>query len=204
MTTLLAMFVTSLSLALILSPVIGRLGTRIGAVDTPDHRKVHTKPIPRTGGLAIFIAFTLTLLISTFFMTKVSDLLILDRQKVFIFMGAAICFATGLVDDFHRLNPWVKLLFQVISASVAFLGGLRIDQFVIMGSTIDFGLAGYFITIIWFVLFISAINLVDGLDGLAAGVVFFAAAMMVVLSVMGNNFLAAMLFSALGGRFSVF
>ena len=75
MTTLLAMFVTSLSLALILSPVIGRLGTRIGAVDTPDHRKVHTKPIPRTGGLAIFIAFTLTLLISTFFMTKVSDLL---------------------------------------------------------------------------------------------------------------------------------
>jgi len=103
------------------------------------------------------------------------------------------------VDDFHRLKPWIKLLFQVVSASVAFSGGLRIDQFVIMGVTVSFGISSYFITIFWFILFINAVNLVDGLDGLAAGVVFFTAAVMVVLSVKSNNFLAAMLFSALGG-----
>ena len=199
MTTLLVIFGISLILSLILSPLIGRLGTRFGAVDIPSSRKVHTKPIPRTGGLAIFIAFMLTLLISTFFMTKVSDLLILDRQNIFIFVGAAICFATGLVDDFHRLKPGIKLLFQAVSASVAFSGGLRIDQFVIMGTTIGFGFSSYFITILWFILFINAVNLVDGLDGLATGVVFFTSAVMVVLSVMGQNFLSAMLFSALGG-----
>ena len=199
MTTLLVIFGISLTLSLILSPLIGRLGTRFGAVDIPSSRKVHTKPIPRTGGLAIFIAFMLTLLISTFFMTKVSALLVLDPPKIFIFLGAAICFATGLVDDFHRLKPGIKFLFQVVSASVAFSGGLRIDQFVIMGTTVGFGFSSYFITIFWFILFINAVNLVDGLDGLATGVVFFTSAVMVVLSVMGQNFLSAMLFSALGG-----
>lgn len=199
MTTLLVIFTISLILSLILSPLMGKLGTQLGAVDMPSSRKVHTKPIPRTGGLAIFIAFMLTLLISTCFMTRVSDLLVLDRQIIFFFLGAAICFATGLVDDFHRLKPGIKFIMQIAGASVAFAGGLRIDQFDIMGISVGFGFSSYFITMLWFILFINAVNLVDGLDGLAAGVVFFTAAVMVVLSVMSNSFLSAMLFSALGG-----
>ncbi len=103
------------------------------------------------------------------------------------------------MDDFHRLHPAIKFAFQIIGASVAFWGGVRIEQFVIMGKIIEFELFSYFITVFWFILFINAVNLVDGLDGLAAGVVFFAAAVMVVLSVIGQNFISAMLFSALGG-----
>ena len=199
MTTLLAIFFIALLLSLVLSPVIGRLGTRLGAVDLPGDRKVHTRPISRTGGAAIFLAFTLTLLVCPLLTTRVSDLLTWQPPWSFFFLGGVICFLIGLVDDFHRLNPWIKLFFQVMGASVAFWGGVRIDGFVIMGVSADFGIFSYAVTVFWFILFINAVNLVDGLDGLAGGVVFFAAAVMVLLSVMGHSFLPAILFSALGG-----
>lgn len=199
MTTLLIIFAIALVLSLTLSPMMGRLGIRFGAIDTPDSRKVHSHPIPRIGGVAIFISFMAALIIISLFSTRVSNLLVIDRQMLFLFLGAGICFTTGLIDDFCSLNATLKLACQIFGASLAYWGDIRIDQFVIMGAAIEFQASSYFITIIWFVLFMNAVNLVDGLDGLATGVVFFTAAVMVVLSVIGNNFVAAMLFASLGG-----
>ena len=87
MTTTLAIFFISLVFALALTPLAGRFGVRFGAVDVPGERKVHSSSIPRCGGLAIFAAFSLTLIISTFFMTSVSDLLVMNRETTFLLLG---------------------------------------------------------------------------------------------------------------------
>ena len=107
-------------------------------------------------------------------------------------------FLTGLADDFKRLGPGIKFVFQVAGASLAYLGEARVSLFHFgnwaVGGALDYGF-----TVIWFVLLINAVNLIDGLDGLASGVVFFACAMMVILSTIGERYLSAMLFAALGG-----
>ena len=199
MTTILFIFAIALILSLLLTPLAGRLGIRFKALDKPAERKVHGKPIPRTGGLAIFVVFILTLVISSLFNTKISDLLILDRQTVFLLAGAVICFNIGMFDDFRRLGPNVKFLFQIIAASVAYWGGIHIGGFNVLGVYIKVGLLSYFVTVFWFILFINAVNLVDGLDGLAGGIVVFASVVMVILSILREDYLTALLFTALGG-----
>ena len=171
MTTILAIFSISLMLSLLLTPLIGKLGIKFGAIDIPNDRKVHKRSIPRTGGLAVFLSFVLALILSRFIRTNISGLLILDRRTFFLFMGAVICFGVGLFDDFKRLGPAIKFLFQIIGGSIAFYGGIRIGGINLFGIGVQTGLFSYFVTVFWFVLFINAINLVDGLDGLAGGVV---------------------------------
>jgi len=199
LTTILATFIISLVLSLLLTPLAGWLGTRFGALDKPQKRKAHTRPIPRIGGLAIFTAFFLALALASLFMTEVSDKLVLERKTVFFLVGALVVFGVGLFDDFHRLGPMVKFIFQLIGASVAFYGGLRIEFFSFFGLDLHFGFICYFVTLFWFILFINAINLIDGLDGLAAGITFFASLVLIILSVMKGEHLIGMLFAALAG-----
>ena len=199
MTTILTIFGISLILSLVLTPLAGKLGIRFGALDKPAERKVHGKPIPRTGGLAIFLVFILTLAVSSFLKTKISDLLVFDRQTVFFLCGAIICFGIGLFDDFRRLGPRVKFLFQIFAASIAYWAGIHIGGFNVLGIYIKVGLLSYFVTVLWFILIINAVNLVDGLDGLAGGIVVFVALVMVILSVLNEDYLTALLFTALGG-----
>jgi len=200
MTTILAIFIIALVLSLVLTPLLGRLGVRFGAVDYPEERKVHTRYLARCGGVGIFLAYLLTLVVSSlFFKTAVSDLLVLDSQTALILLGALIVFGIGLVDDFHRLGSTIKFLFQILGATAAFLGGLQIGHLDFFGVTLHFSILSYFITVFWFVLLINAVNLIDGLDGLAGGITFFACAVMVILAIMKGNLLIAMLFAALGG-----
>ncbi len=199
MTTILATFCVALVLSLILTPLAGRLGIRFGAMDEPAERKVHVKPIPRTGGLAIFVVFVLTLVISSLFNTNISNLLELDRQIIFFFGGAIICFGIGLFDDFRRLGPKVKFSFQITAATVAYWGGIHIGGFNLFAVYIKVGLFSYLITVLWFILFINAVNLVDGLDGLAGGIVVFASVIMVILCILREDYLTALFFTALGG-----
>ncbi|MFC1859661.1 MraY family glycosyltransferase [Thermodesulfobacteriota bacterium] len=199
MTTILTIFSASLILSLLLTPLVGKLGIKFGAIDIPRDRKVQKRSIPRTGGLAVFLSFVLALILSQFIKTNISGLLILDRQNIFLFIGAIICFGTGLFDDFKRLGPAIKFLFQTLGASVAFYGGIQIGGINLFGIDIQPGLFSYFFTVFWFVLFINAVNLVDGLDGLAGGVVVFASTVMVILSVLREDYLTALFFSALGG-----
>lgn len=132
-------------------------------------------------------------------MTVVSNLLIWDNKRLFGVLGAAIVFSVGFYDDIHRLGPKVKFLVQIVAASLAFYGGLRIEMFTMRGLGIQFGVMSYFITVFWFLLFINAVNLIDGLDGLATGVGFFASIVMVLLGIMQSDYLIALEFAALGG-----
>ncbi|MCK9229054.1 MAG: undecaprenyl/decaprenyl-phosphate alpha-N-acetylglucosaminyl 1-phosphate transferase, partial [Syntrophorhabdaceae bacterium] len=114
--------------------------------------------------------------------------------------GALFAAGIGIVDDFKRVPSSIKLLIQVLAASIAFLGGVRIGTFGIMQMSWHFPLiASYLFTVFWFVLLINSINLIDGLDGLAAGVTVFGAAVMTILMVISGNEKGAIAFAALAG-----
>lgn len=199
MTTLLFIFLLSLILSLTLTPLAGKIGSCFGAMDRPGERKVHNIPVPRSGGIAIFIALMISTIISSFLNTNVSNLLVMNERVLFMIAGGALVFSIGLIDDFRRLSPWIKLLFQIIGASLAFYGDLRIEGVNIFNTFITFGFLSYFFTVFWFVLFINAVNIVDGLDGLAGGIAVFASLVMVILAILADDLLTAIFFSALAG-----
>ncbi|MDL1961523.1 MAG: undecaprenyl/decaprenyl-phosphate alpha-N-acetylglucosaminyl 1-phosphate transferase [Deltaproteobacteria bacterium] len=199
MTTILSVFIIALIISLAITPLAGVLGERFGALDIPIARKVHTRPVPRSGGLAMIVAFLFALALSALITTDVTNKLILDRETGFFLLGALIIFGVGFFDDFHRLGPKIKFIFQIIGASFAFWGGLRIES--LFGFDISFqpGILSYSVTVFWFVLFINAVNLIDGLDGLAAGVTFFTSVVLIILSVLKGEYLMAMLLGAFSG-----
>jgi UDP-GlcNAc:undecaprenyl-phosphate GlcNAc-1-phosphate transferase len=201
MTTILAIFLIALLTSIVLTPLTGKLGLVFGAVDKPGERKVHRRPLPRIGGLAVILSFLSALAIADlFFRTQASNLLILDRKILFGLIGGLVVFGIGFIDDFRGIKAPIKLFFQIAGASIAFWGGVRIGSFHLLGTGMMFGmLESYVLTVFWFLLFINAVNLIDGLDGLAAGISFFASLVMVVLPVMNGDILTAMMFAALGG-----
>lgn len=156
-------------------PLVIRLAYRLGAIDQPDKRKVHQTAMPRMGGLAIFSAFIIVMLL----LVKVSG------PFTGIVIGASLVFIVGLLDDIYQLSPWVKLLGQIIAASVAIYCGVIIH---FVNNPFDGMLAlGYLsipLTFLWIVGITNAINLIDGLDGLAAGVSSIAALTMGVVALM--------------------
>jgi UDP-GlcNAc:undecaprenyl-phosphate GlcNAc-1-phosphate transferase len=186
-------------MSLLLTPLAGWIGQRFGAMDEPDARKVHEVPTPRTGGIAVFLSFFLTLAACRFLHTDVASLLIISSEASAFILGAFLVFAAGLWDDFVRVKARLKLLVQVLAATVAFAGGLEIENFKALGFSLDFGMLSYFVTVFWFLLLINAVNLVDGLDGLAGGIVMFASMVMVAMGIMEGNLMHAVVFIALAG-----
>ena len=198
--TLMLLFLFSLGLSLAFTPMVTALGIRLGAIDIPKERKVHTKPTPRIGGLAVFLAAITTIYLSSIFLTPVSKLLVFNAHAAFGLGGMLVVFGCGLWDDFRRLNPWIKLFLQILGATLAFAGGASINGFFIGSYSVKLGfLISYAVTVFWFLLFINAVNLIDGLDGLAGGVVFFTCILMVFLSYSNGAYLSAFYFSVLGG-----
>ncbi|HQI24611.1 MAG TPA: MraY family glycosyltransferase [Smithella sp.] len=198
--TLLLLFVCSLFLSLVLTPAVRALGIRLGAMDIPMERKMHTEPIPRIGGLAVFLSFTITGMLFNFFHPFMGDLYVLNFSSFMGHLGAVVILSCGLWDDFRRLNPWTKLLVQILAATCAFMGGATINSFLIGGVGFEFNTYGsYAITVFWFLLFINAINLIDGLDGLAGGLIVFTCIVMTVSTFMHQDYLSAFYFAVLGG-----
>lgn len=167
-------FVIALVLAVSMTPLVKRFAFKVGAIDKPNARKVHTRIMPRLGGLAIYLAF-----IGSFFllMPFLPAGLLNDYDMNLIramLTGGTIIVLTGALDDRFELSARVKLLFQLAAASIVVFGfGVKIDLL-----NIPFGqsmqeISGWVsipLTIFWIVGVTNAINLIDGLDGLAAGV----------------------------------
>lgn len=172
--------------AYLLVPVSIKIAHHIGAIDQPDKRKVHSRAMPRLGGLAIFISFMLCIIL----LIKVSG------PFTGIIWGAGIVFLVGMLDDVLQLSPWVKLAGQIVAAGVAVHFGVVVN-FVTNPFNGMLGL-GYFsipLTLVWIVGVTNAINLIDGLDGLAAGVSSIAAATMgVVALIQGQSMVAIVAF----------
>lgn len=201
MTTLLVIFCLALALALALTPVVARLARRARIVDMPSDRSVHIEPMPRAGGVAIYLAFYLTFLPALFYQTKILDLLFQEPRLVYLVLGGCVAFGLGLWDDIVRVDARVKLAVQTLAALIVYYGGIRISTVSIPGlyGPQELGWLGLPATVLWVLVVMNAINLTDGLDGLAAGVSFFVAMVLLVLCVLNERFLVAMSLAALAG-----
>lgn len=156
--TLIICFISSI----LLTPLVKKLAFKIGATDKPNHRKVHQKIMPRLGGLAIYLSFIIGMLV----------LRPEDPYALSIIIGSIIIVITGILDDMIELSAKVKLIAQIAAAAIVVIwGGVHV-QFINLpfGGHIEFGYFSIPMTIIWIVGITNAINLIDGLDGLAAGV----------------------------------
>lgn len=167
--TLILCFLTSI----LLTPIVKRLAFKIGATDKPNQRKVHQKIMPRIGGLAIFLSFLLGVIIlkpNVNYHLPIPGLMETVHWPIII--GSLIIVITGIFDDVKELSPKIKLAGQVLASFiVVFFGELR-TEFINLpfGGELDFGVLSIPITMIWIIGITNAINLIDGLDGLAAGV----------------------------------
>ena len=182
---------TALLLALIVSflatPLVRRLAFKIGAVDIPrDNRRMHDHPIPRLGGLAIFLGF----LVSVLAYAEI------DLQMQGILIGATIIAVLGMADDIHSLPAKFKFVVQILAALCAVFHGVAIE--VINNPNIfsenEYWVLGWWsipISVIWIVAITNAVNLIDGLDGLADGISTIGALTMLILAlILGENEIA--------------
>ena len=188
-------FAVSLLVAYVMTPPVKRFAEKVGAIDVPkDNRRVHDHPIPRMGGLAIFIGFVLSLIFFVPMSTKVLGLLV----------GSVIIAVMGGVDDIVSLNPWVKLAGQIVAALVAIRCGLVFDvisnpNIFAEETYIEIGWLSIPLTMLWIVGCTNAVNLIDGLDGLAVGVSAISSLTMLIVSLFVSEPVVSIILAALTG-----
>lgn len=185
MYSLFALACLSFALSFLLSPLVRTFCSRFGLVDQPGDRKVHQHPIPRAGGIAVALSYVGAYAILSLIGLNGSNILWSARTDIWHLMPAAVSiFVIGLVDDLRGLNPRNKLIGQVGASILAYSAGLHIS-----------GIGGYQLphwwslplTIGWLLLCTNAVNLIDGIDGLASGIGLFATTTIVLAALMQNN-----------------
>ena len=190
-----AALVVAFLVALIATPVVKSLAFRVGAVDVPkDNRRMHDHPIPRMGGLAIFLGFLLSVLL----------FLDLDTQLRGMLLGAIIIVVLGIFDDIYSLGAKLKFLIQIGAALVAVLSGNVIETLSnpnVFSSNLywNLGWLSIPVTVLWIVAITNAVNLIDGLDGLACGVSTISSMTLLVIALVVSEGGVAILMAALAG-----
>ena len=175
---------TALVLAIVATPVVRRMAWRFGFVDQPSFRKVHSTPIPRLGGLAIYLGFIIALLVlGTRFRIN---------EAIGILIGATLVSVIGGIDDRSPVNPLPKMLVQVIAAGILAFSGVRVGVF-------DAEWLNVLVTIIWVVGITNALNFLDNMDGLSAGIAVIASGFFLLLAALNNQYLVGALSAALLG-----
>lgn len=196
-----AAFVLATGVSALLIPFVRRVAFRVGAVSVPGGRHVHGRVIPRLGGVAIVLSFGLTLGLLALRMPGVFDVLHGHaRLTAGLLVGGAAMAIVGVIDDTRGIRALYKLFAQIAVAIFAYSCGFRIDAVTLpfLGE-LSMGVFGLPITVFWIVGIINAVNLIDGLDGLAAGIVFFAGITnIVVASIVGTPFTALVMATMLG------
>ena len=199
--TLGLMFSLALSLAYVITPLIQRLAIKINALDLPGERKLHRQPVPRLGGIAIYLAFLIALNIGVL----LSDTLLrlfehALRGWLGLFFGGSVVLALGIVDDIYQLRPVKKLLFQTLAALIVYLSGLHITQIASpFNGSIELGWLALPATVFWIVGITNAMNLIDGLDGLASGIALIITATILFLSLVNGKPALAVISAVLCG-----
>ena len=183
------------AVSFLMCPLVKSFAYKIGAIDVPkDNRRMHKKPVPRLGGLAIFLGFIVSMLL----FVKV------DHQLQGILLGASIIVVLGVVDDMSPLRAYFKFCVQIFAALVAVFHGVVIQTLsnpnVFAESPYwDLGWLSIPITVLWIVGITNAVNLIDGLDGLACGVSTISAISMLVIALLVSESDVALVMDALVG-----
>lgn len=194
MNVILLPFIIAVILSYGFTPFAKEIAYKIGAIDIPkDERRVHSKPIPRLGGLAIYMAF----IVSFVMFSKMET-----TQMTGILVGASIIFFTGVIDDVRSLSAKIKMLLQIIAACVIMAVDIRILGFgnpFVDGGYIHLGWLSYPVTLFWIVGITNTVNLIDGLDGLAAGISAISASVLVYVALLNGWTDTAVLTAVIAG-----
>ena len=171
-------------LALGVTPVLRRVAVRLGVVDQPSARKIHAHPMPLMGGVAIYLAFIVALLVwgDRFYV----------RQVIGILLGASLCSLLGLWDDRRGIGAGLKLLGQLLAAVILIATGVQVQA-------LPLAVANIAVTLLWVVGITNAMNLLDNMDGLCGGIGAIAAAFFLLMAAMSGQYLVGILAAALLG-----
>lgn len=200
---LLLLFTAALLLSSVLTHYVRNTAMKRGwTCSQVRHRDVHANPIPRLGGVSIWLTFITIVLL---YVTWHALLRTVDGFSVpttfAILLPASLIFLLGLVDDIHSVAPQVKFGIQIIAGCLLYYGGIRITVVPIVSGYHELnGMISLALTIIWVLLISNAFNLIDGLDGLSAGSALFSTLVVFVVSLFsGNHFVAVMSVTLAGG-----
>ncbi len=165
------------------TPLMRKLAIRCNCLDVPDgKRKCHGEPVPYFGGLAILAGFSAAFLLFSYLLTGA-----FPGELIVIFIGALAICLVGLLDDMYSMPPKRKLLLQIIVSAFTAHFGFAIEYITLFGHSIRFGGFSELVTVVWLVVIINAVNLIDGLNGLAGGIsVLESFALLVTALFMGN------------------
>jgi UDP-GlcNAc:undecaprenyl-phosphate/decaprenyl-phosphate GlcNAc-1-phosphate transferase len=187
--------------ALALTPIVRAWARRAGVVDAPGGRRVHREVTPRLGGVAVMAGFFAALVALAIAKSVITRGFMGRTDLLFgLVLGALVVGLVGAVDDVRGLGPWYKLAAQTVAAAIAYAFGYRIDavNLPLIGD-VDMGMLSLPVTVLWFLAITNAINLIDGLDGLAAGISLFATIANGAIAYSRGSESAFLLSAALGG-----
>lgn len=186
MISLIFLAISSFFLSLFLTPFVRNIALQFGLVDKPDdHRKTHVTPIPRVGGVAIFAATVCSYLLLVWIGSNASPIVRSGIPFALKLLPAIfVIFSVGLLDDIFGLRPWYKLAAQTLAALLAWMGGIHLVGF---GGHPFPVFWSFVVTIVWIVICSNAVNLIDGVDGLAVGVALFATITTMIAGLLHGN-----------------
>lgn len=195
-------FISSIALSLALTPWVMSVARGVGAIDKPNERKVHSTPTPRLGGVAIFMSVFMSLI--TLFVLDRELLIhtwIVSKEGLFLFGSLALVLVLGIWDDIRSLRPTQKFLGQLLLSVLMYFAGFSVTKVTSVFGTgfLNVGLLDFPITVFWIIGVTNAINLIDGLDGLAAGVALIASMTMLPIALMQGDVGSAVLIFLLAG-----
>ena len=200
-------FVVAVTIAMVVTPAVRAFCLRVGWLDEGGtHRAMHDEPTPRLGGVALALAFFGSLVLVGLSGHEAADLLLADGRRVLALVaGGLMALGIGATDDVVGLSAWRKLVLQISLGLLVTLLGLRIELVDLpIAGTLTTGIFAVPVTVIWLVLVMNAINLIDGLDGLAAGVSLTVVAALLAVSVLNGMAAGVLLGSALAGALAGF
>lgn len=199
MATYVSLFLCSCLIALFFTPVLRRTAVRNGFLDYPDERKVHKSAVPRVGGIAITISFFISIILGyVFFRHRLGESVI---YLTGLSIGGLIVVILGLFDDLWGLNAWKKIIGQAIAAMMLIPFGFIITElnFPFLG-VVEMGWKfGIPFTLFWTVGIVNAMNFIDGIDGLAAGLAVVISSVLFVVAIVTGQLLMALVCLVLAG-----
>lgn len=198
MTVYLLLGLGSAALTWVITPLVSNAARRLGLVDAPGGRKVHVRPVPRLGGVAVVGATLVAMILVRLWGPRDFGPAIWPGLWA---LGAAVSlvFAVGLTDDIRGASPSTKLVVEFAAAVVVMTSGLLIERVTLFGTSLDLGWLAWPLTAAWIVGLTNAFNLIDGLDGLAAGTAALAGATCTAILLARGHVGEALLITALAG-----
>jgi UDP-GlcNAc:undecaprenyl-phosphate/decaprenyl-phosphate GlcNAc-1-phosphate transferase len=201
-TSLFVCFVASAGLALFLTKRVRDFAVARGIVAPPElGRHIHSRPLPRLGGIAVYLSVLAVLFLAVTVSRATGIAHPFSIPDLLGLLGpATIIFFLGLYDDLHGTNAYLKFSVQAVAATFLYFAGYGVERFDLLSSTHSLGtLFALPMTVFWVLLITNAFNLIDGLDGLAAGSSFFSTMVIFVVSLLRGNFTVSFITLALAG-----